>query len=156
MEQTFHNMQEIDEIDQEIIDMLKENARFSTRQIAKRTHIPVTTVYHRIKKLEEKNIIKKYTIVVDEEKLGRGLCGYVLIHYDATELGDDQIRENLKKRLCALPGVEEIKYLTGRFDILLKVQAKDLKEFGELLSVKMHKIPGIRNSETFFVINDIK
>ncbi|MBI3032190.1 Lrp/AsnC family transcriptional regulator [Candidatus Woesearchaeota archaeon] len=146
----------IDEIDKRIIELLKDNAKLSTRAIGKKTGIPITTVYHRIRKLEQQGIIKKYTAIIDEEKLGRGLCGYTLIHYDASTLGDDKVREDLKKKLCALPEVEEIKYLTGRFDILLKARAKDIKEFGELLSVKLHKIPGVKNSETFFVINDIK
>ena len=58
----------INEKDRKILDVLKKNAKLTTSQISKKTNIPITTVHNRIKKLEQQEIIKGYTIVLNQEK----------------------------------------------------------------------------------------
>jgi len=59
----------IDEIDERILDELRENSRVSYRELARSLGIPHTTVWTRIEKLRKRGIIKKFTIEVDEEKI---------------------------------------------------------------------------------------
>ena len=61
---------ELNEIDIKILKALLEDARFSSRQIAKNVGVSVGTVLSRIKKMEDEGIIKGYSVILDHEKLG--------------------------------------------------------------------------------------
>lgn len=148
----------IDEKDYRIIDIIKENSHLSTYKISKKTGIPVTTVHNRIKKLEKEGIIKRYTVVLDYKKLGLPITAHILVHYHIEQWyhKPDEAREQLKKGLLKLPFVEEIKYITGSFDILLKVRMKDVDQLNSVLLDKLRHIPGIGQTETIFVLEDLK
>jgi len=148
----------IDEKELRIIDILKENARLSTHKISKKTGIPVTTVYNRIKKLNKEGIIKGYTITLDHKKLGFPITAYVLMHYNLEhwQKNPQEARDNLKKAMSKLPFIHEIKYITGNFDIMLKVRLKDMGQLNTVLLDKLRHIAGIGNTETIFVIEDVK
>lgn len=150
------NIMEIDKTDQKIITLLQENSKLSSRKIAKKTLIPITTVYNRIKKLEQEGIIKKYSIVLDEEKMGKILTAYVLMHYDISVWGKESTKKELKKQLLSLPSVEEVKYIVGRYDILLKARLSNMGELNHIILEKTRRIPGIGQTETFFVLEDLK
>ncbi len=149
-------MTKLDPTDLKILDVLKENSKLSTSQIAKRTLIPTTTVYNRIRKLEKDGIIRKYTVILDQKKLGRPLTAYILIHYNLAALRTKISREQLRKEVLCLPYVEEIKYLTGRYGGLLKVHLKDMEELNNLILNKLIQIPGVGTTETCFVLEDVK
>lgn len=146
----------LDEKDVQILELLKLNSKLSTYKIARKTLIPVTTVHNRIKKLEKQGIIQKYTVVVDNKKLGQPITAYILVHYDISLWGKKISREEFRKKILELPNVETIEYLTGRFDILLKVQLKDMEELNTIILDKLRQIPGIGSSETFFVLEEVK
>ena len=155
MDHLFHYMP-IDKTDIIIIDILKQTSKLSMRAIAKKAHIPITTVYHRIKKLENEHVIQKYTIQVDEKKLGNVLTAYVLVHYSLGLSNTQQNAEVLNKQLRRLPGVEEIKYITGRYDLLLKIRSKSIEEFNNKTLLKLREIIELGRTETFFVLDEAK
>lgn len=149
-------MLKLDETDFKILDVLKENSKLSTHKISKKIAVPITTVFNRIKKLEKESLIKKYSIILDEKKLGRILTAYIFMRYNMAVWNKAPAREELRKQLSALPNVEEIKYILGRFDILLKAKNRDINELNELLLTRLRKIPGIGQTETFIVLEDVK
>lgn len=152
-------MYKTDENDLKILDALKENSRLSMRKIARKTLIPVATVYNRIKKMEEAGIIEGYTIKINQKKLGKLLTSYIQTNYDISQWrkeSKEKQRKDLKKELLSLSGIESISYITGRFDILLKVRVKDMDELNNLILTQLRNIPGIGASESFFVLEEIK
>ncbi len=146
----------LDEKDWKILDALREDAKLSRQQIAKKTGLPVMTVHNRICKLEQERIIKQYTLLLDHKKLGKALTAYMLVHVDTNVLGKGITREEYLKRLQMLPGIEEIKSIAGHFDLLLKFRLRDMEEMRDTLVGKLRKIPGVGNTETIFVLDDIK
>mgnify|MGYP001576881388 CR=1 FL=1 len=146
----------IDEKDWSILDALRENAKLSRQQLARKTGLPVMTVHNRIRKLEREGVIKQYTVLLDHKKLGKALSAYMLVHVDTSVLGKGISREEYLKRLKVLPGIEEVKSITGHFDVLLKFRLRDMDELRDTLVGKLRKIPGVGNTETIFVLDDIK
>ena len=63
---------QIDSTDLQILRVLQENARLTTKELAARVHLSTTPVFDRLKRLERSGFIKKYVAVLDAEKLGRG------------------------------------------------------------------------------------
>ncbi len=146
----------LDNKDTQILETLKENSKLSTYKIARRTLIPVATVHNRIKKLERNGVIQQYSVLLDEKKLGNILTAYVLVHYDIYAFGNKNDLEKLRIELLCLPKVEEVKYITGQFDILLKVRLKDMDELSTIILNKLRKIPGIGQTESIFVLENVK
>ena len=148
----------IDEKDMKILDVLRENAKLSSYKIAKKILLPVTTVHSRIKRLEREGIIKQYTILLDDKKLGKNIIAYTLIHYNISlwEKTGKNARDEFKKALLRLPYVEEITYITGSFDVMLKLKLESMDQLNSVLLERLRKIPGIGQTETIFVLEKVK
>lgn len=146
----------IDKIDNKILMVLKENSKLSYRKIAEKLLMPVTTVHHRIRKLERLDIIKKYSVVLNNKKLGKGVCAYILIKVDYDELK----RENLTQHGLAvkLKHIEEfcdVAIIAGSKDIILKVRTHDVDELNQLVTIKLRNTSGIESTETLLVLEDL-
>lgn len=144
---------ELDFKDFNIIACLEENGKQSIYKIAKKTGLPTTTIYNRIKQLEENKVIEKYSIKVDRKKIGRPLCVYILINYDLQEWEKTKKPlEELMKELFAIEGVREVTYTTGKFDMLIKLFIKDIEELNKVVLSKLRKITGVQHTETILAL----
>jgi len=81
-------MEQLDELDQKIIHILKEDARIAYTKIAEKLRIPDTTVHFRIKKLRKSKIIKAFTVLLSPESFGYTFGGLIKI-----KIGDHIIKE---------------------------------------------------------------
>ena len=73
----FFHIMKIDETDLSIIEILRRDASLSTKEISKKIRIPITTIHNRIKKLKQEGVIQRYTIAIDEKKLGKLIYAYI-------------------------------------------------------------------------------
>lgn len=147
--------QKLDSADRQILSILKEDAHTPARTIARKTKLPVTTVYNRIRRLEQEGVIKKYSVVLDHEKIGLPLIAYAFLYYDIALWKNKAARNELKRNLMTLPNIEEVKYVIGQFDILLKFRVKDMDELNNILFNHLRSIPGVGRTETFLVVEDV-
>ena len=69
----------IDEVDRKILNRLLDNSRVSYRKIAEEIGVSEATVFLRVKKLLEKGVIKRFTVELSPERIGKGLTAFVLI-----------------------------------------------------------------------------
>jgi Lrp/AsnC family transcriptional regulator, leucine-responsive regulatory protein len=153
MEQAFHTMDKKDRI---IIDVLKENSKLSTQQISKKTSIPITTVHHRIKKLENDGAIKKYSIVLDPKKFGKFVSAYVLITVDYKLLKEiEKTQLEITQKLKSYPDVEEASMVTGGTDILIKIRVENIDELNNFVTIYLRNIEGIEKTRTMVILNEI-
>lgn len=145
----------LDKKDLEIIRVLKENAKLSTQQISKKTKIPITTVHHRIKKLEQNGIIKSYTVVLDNKQLGKTLAAYILITVDYKLLKQNKIsQQDLSAKLKKMDLVEEVDMITGGSDIILKIRVKDVDQMDEFVTKTLRNIDGIEKTQTMVILHE--
>ena len=146
----------MDEKDEKILNLLKENSKLTTQQIAKKTLIPITTVHNRIKKLEKEGIIKKYTLNLDNKKIGKNVAAYVHITVDYRLLKENKISQHeLAKKLKQNEFVEEAAMVTGGTDIIIKVRVKDIDELDDFVTKKLRNIDGIEKTQTMVILNEI-
>ncbi len=120
---------ELDELDKQILNLLQENARMKNSEIAQRLGKPTSTIYERIKKLEKEGIIKGYKAVIDYEKVGYKIVGFILGEPKYTE---DLDWVEVGKKLARIPGVQEVYFLTGQDDYLLKLRARDSDDYSRI------------------------
>jgi Lrp/AsnC family transcriptional regulator for asnA, asnC and gidA len=115
----------------------------SVPTLSKKLGINASVLYSRIKRLMKKKLIKKFTVEIDESLLGIGVKASVGINRDP------KLKEAIHKRFLETSEVVSISEVTGRFDIMVKIHAKNLEALHSVVIEKIGKIDGIQNTETF-------
>jgi len=141
----------IDEKDNEILRVLKQNSQFSIQKISKRTGIPVATVHNRIKKMKENGIIAGYTIKVNTAKLGRKMTAYVLVK--ATQKADQSV---LLREIASYEHVEEGSMVTGEFDLIFKLRVNDMDELNKFVIKYVRLLPNVAETRTMISYEDVE
>ncbi|MBD3210235.1 winged helix-turn-helix transcriptional regulator [Candidatus Micrarchaeota archaeon] len=146
--------QKIDEKDLAVLDVLKKHGEYTVRQISKRTALAPTTVHSRLKKLKKAGIIKKYTIEVDEKKLGKKLGAYILINADLKLLKEKhKTQYTLSEEIGKLSGVLGVDILVGETDLIAHVRVKDIDELDSVLLGKIQLLDGVASTKTMIIIH---
>jgi len=142
-----------DEKDKLIIEALRKNARLSTKQIAKKTNIPITTVFNRIKSMEAKGIVRGYTAILDRKKLGRGVSAHIMLNINFDKLSKKMMNEeDLADKLLRIPGIESVDTLSGEADMIARVSVEDIDKLNELLTKRLRGFEEIINVKTFIIL----
>ncbi|PWH86396.1 Lrp/AsnC family transcriptional regulator [Brumimicrobium oceani] len=146
-------MYEIDELDREIIALLKRDAKLSIKEIANLVGITTTPVHNRIKKLEKTGIIEKYVAVIDNKKLHNGMYVFCSVSLDVQKLKEIEI---FKEEIRKLPEVLECYLMGGANDFLLKVMVKDLDAYHQFSSGKLAALENVNQIKSTFVLDTVK
>jgi Lrp/AsnC family transcriptional regulator, regulator for asnA, asnC and gidA len=136
-------MGRIDDLDLKILTELSKDAGISVPRLSKKINVNASVVYSRIKRLLKRGLIKKFTIIINDEALGftvRSLTGINM---------DSKLRDNVLNELFKIPEVREVAEVTGRFDILVTMTARSLDEIHQLISEKVGHVEGVQKTETF-------
>ena len=136
-------MERIDDLDMKILAELVKDASISVPRMSKKINVNSSVVYSRIKRLAKRGLIKKFTIVVNEEALGFNVKAIIGLSMDS------KLRDNVLAELFKVPEVREIAEVTGRFDVLVTIAARALDEMHRLISDKIGRIEGVQKTETF-------
>ncbi|MDR4510498.1 MAG: Lrp/AsnC family transcriptional regulator [Nitrososphaeraceae archaeon] len=136
-------MQRFDELDMKILTELSKDASISVPQLSKKLSINSSVLYSRIKRLSKRNLIKKFTIVVNENLLGLNIKATVGINRDPKR------KEMIHQELLQIPEIRYLSEVTGRFDMIVNLNASTLEELHNIVIERIGKIEGIQNTETF-------
>ncbi len=137
--------------DMKILDVLQENARLGVKQIARKTDIPITTVFNRIKNLEKRGIIKGYVAVIDNKKLGKEIEAFIIINIAYTSILN---LDTICRDLISLEEVDECYEISGATNILIKVSTQDIDSLNEFIIQNLKK-RGVENISTYIIIKKI-
>jgi len=133
----------LDKTDLKILSELSNDSSISVPKLSEKINVNTSVVYSRIKRLVKNKLIKKFTIDVNDKELGYAVKSLTGINMDSKQ------RDVVIEELFKIPGVREISEVTGRFDILVIMFAKNLPEMHRLISEEIGKIQGIVSSESF-------
>ncbi len=143
----------MDIIDKQILAILQNRARIKKSEMARELELPATTLQERIRKLEKSGVIKEYRAVVDSEKVGFSVQAFVAVTLNRHESSD--IRD-FEKEVKNIPNILNCYHLSGRFDYLLYLVAKDLNQLGELVKTRITSLPDFGRCETFLAFSEIE
>ena len=143
----------MDRHDAEILHQLTQDGRMSVHDLSNEVHLSQTPVARRVKKLEEEGIIKGYTALIDEKKLGFTFSVFVSVRLER------QIDEELARFescIAVLPEVVDCWLMTGNHDYLLRVVTRDIEEFEKFLVGQLTKLGGISSIESSIPLRCVK
>lgn len=139
----------IDDIDKSILTIIQENGRESNAEIARQVGLAPSAVLERIKKLEERGVIKGYEAKLDPQQVGLGLTVFVSVRTSECYGG-------VEEALAAMPEVLEVHDVAGEDCCLIKVRVRDTEELGKLLREKIKQIPKLIGTQTTVVLQTFK
>lgn len=143
----------MDAIDNAILEILEENAKLGTKEIAAQVGLSVTPTYERIKKLEREGVIKRYTIEVDKKRIGKGLSVFCYVSLKEHNL---ELLQRFEEQVIALPEVVTCFHIAGDHDYALLVDIQDMETYEQFLRHKLTTISSIVNVRSSFVMNEIR
>lgn len=119
----------LDEIDQNILIHLQENARISMTELGKKIGLSTPATNERVKKLEEKEVIKGYKAIINPEKLNKNVTAFILFDTKQGQKSKDFCKEQ--------PEVVECHRLAGQFSYLVKVVTESVKLLEEFIDASL-------------------
>lgn len=143
----------LDRMDRRILRKLQEQGRLSYVDLAAAVGLSPSPCLERVRRLEKDGVIRGYTAVLDPRKLGAGLLVFVEISLDYTS---PDIFDQFKRAALQVPQVQECHLVSGNFDYLLKIRIADMTEYRELLGLILRTLPGVRDSHSFVVMEEVK
>ena len=143
----------LDKIDFKILDALKQDSKVSMREISRKIGVAASTVHDRIRALKKERVIKRYTGDIDNDKIGKSLTAYMLLSFDSGEIQKHNITDHkVTDDLAKHPAIEEVCSITGRSDLFIKVNVKDMKELDEVTVKFIRQAIGVSRTETMVVM----
>jgi DNA-binding Lrp family transcriptional regulator len=138
----------------EILQLLSEDARLTSKQIAERIGRPEAEVQETIVKLEKDKIIRRYKTVVDWERAGvEHVFGFIEVRCAPQRgVGFDAVAE----RVIEFPEVHSLYLMSGAYDFLVVVQGKTMREIAYFVAEKLAPLDHVVGTATHFVLKPYK
>ncbi|MEH6633219.1 MAG: Lrp/AsnC family transcriptional regulator [Halopseudomonas aestusnigri] len=143
----------IDNFDKAILRCLQENARFKSEYVAEQVGLSATACQRRIKRLRDSGAITKEVAVLNPEIAGRPVT--LIVQLVIGRCGAE-VLDRLKRDLIALPEVQQCYNVTGAFDFVLIVTAKDMEAYEQFTRKVFFDKPTIKEFETTVVMDKVK
>ena len=140
----------------EILDLLRQNARLSAEDIADMTKKTVAEVQEIIKKLEDDGVILKYAAIVNPEKdkvaKDKVVAEIQIQVQPQREHGFDALAD----RIYRFPQVKSLYLMSGGYDLKVLIEGDNLKDVALFVSEKLSTLEGVRSTKTNFVLKTYK
>lgn len=133
----------IDNLDRKILNIIMNNARIPSKDVAIQCGVSRAAIHQRIQRLVDLGVIVGSGYNVDPRMLGYNTCTYVGVRLTKGSMYRDVVRE-----LDKIPEVVECHYTTGPYSMLIKVYAQDNQHLMQLLNDQIQHIAGVTETET--------
>ncbi|HEX8150349.1 MAG TPA: Lrp/AsnC family transcriptional regulator [Pyrinomonadaceae bacterium] len=145
----------LDEKDARLLEILQKDGRATNVELARAVELTPSATLERVRKLEERGLIKGYTAILDPHALGLGLVAFIFLRVEDPE---DLVgrAEGTGEELAALPFVLELHHLAGEDCFLVKVRARDTDDLYRILRDDFGPFKAIRGTRTTIVLKTVK
>ena len=148
----------LDDKDIAILAILQENSKLTAKQIAKKVNSPITTVFAKIKRMEELGIIKEYRAILAPEKIGATTAAFILAAVSYRAKGDNSpvSQRVVAEEISKFQEVQEVHIITGDWDLLIKLRTLSVDAIGKFVVDKLRLINGLEKTLTCMVFETLK
>ncbi len=141
----------LDALDRKALELLAQDGRLSWADLAAQLKLTGPSAAERVRKLEQRGLIRGYAALLDPELLGLEVTAFV-----AVRLAHPRDRERFVKRIRELDGVLECHHVAGDDDYLLKVRVANLRALEQLVSSEVKAIAGVTQTRTTIAMSTSK
>jgi DNA-binding Lrp family transcriptional regulator len=141
----------VDEVDHKILNLLQKNGRISLEELSVVLGMPKSTIFYRIKQLEEEKFIEGYHAKINHEKLGED---FLTITFVRAKYGPSY-DENIGRKMSEINGVYGVYFILGDNDFVVLTRSSGRKDFQEKLE-KLMVLEGVERTNTYVITKIIK
>lgn len=142
----------MDATDRQIINLLRQNGRFSQEQIAREVNLSRPAIHERLKRLEDNRVIRGYTALIDWNAFELPLTAFIWIGIDLTPC--TKVFAEIKALNSDKFLVEECHRVTGEWCLLLKVRAASTTSLQDFLD-RLRTAPGVKSTMTNIALSTL-
>ncbi len=146
-------MKNIDAMDRSILQALQENGRLTNTELADRINLSQTATAERVKRLTREGYILGYSAHLSPKMLDRSMLVFIEIKLDRTT---PEVFETFSTFTRGNPDILECHLVAGGFDYLIKARVSDMDHYRRFLSEALLSLPGVRESHTYAVMEEVK
>lgn len=143
----------LDSYDRRILTELQRDGRIKNQTLADKVGLSPAACWRRVKALEQAGVIRRYTALVDADKVGRGLC--VLVMVSLVRHSTDSSGE-FEAAVRNYPEVLQCFAVTGTADFMLRVVVPDMAAYDRFLTEKLFPLPDISQVHSNFALREVK
>ncbi|MFT6879932.1 MAG: Lrp/AsnC family leucine-responsive transcriptional regulator [Arcticibacterium sp.] len=143
----------LDVIDHKLLEILQQNGKITNSQLSKDVGLSPAPTLERVKKLEQSGIIQSYHAQINRDKVGLSVLTFVQVTLKGHQKA---IIEAFVKKVNAVPEIIECHHVTGSCDFLLKVIAKDITNYQQLIMDTINEIEVVSSTQTMVILQTIK
>ncbi len=144
-------MPQFDDIDFKLLDLLQQNGRMAHTALAKVVGLSSASVYARVQQLEHAGVIKGYTALIDSEKLGSQIIGFIRVTTQPNA-GEYTLFERFVAEEAAIVECHDV---TGDDNYILKIQIPSLEALRDLLA-RIRSLAPVMQTRTAISLARIK
>ena len=144
---------DLDRTDRKILEFLQDHGRASNLELAQAANLSPAQCHRRHRRLEEMGFIARYETRLDPVRLGLGVVAFIHV---AMEKGHLREMPKFQDLIADLPQVLECYSVTGDFDYVVKVIARDLKALSVFLMETLIQLPGVTAVRSSVCLDEIK
>lgn len=141
----------LDEIDFKVLRALMLQGRITWSELAAMLELSAPATADRVRRLEERGVIKGYAALVDAETIGCDLTAFITV-----SLAHPNQRSDFLKQVEALPEIQECHHVTGEDDYWMKVRCRNTKDLERLISDELKGTLGYLKTRTTIVLSTVK
>jgi Lrp/AsnC family leucine-responsive transcriptional regulator len=141
----------LDAQDVKILRMLSQDGRITWRDLADKIGLSLTPTLRRVRRLEKEGYIKGYAATLDESRILGSICVFVSV---TMERQCENVLAEFETRIARIPEVLSCFQMTGAADYLVRVTARDIESFQQLLA-ELARIPGVAHTQSSFAIKPV-
>lgn len=139
---------QLDALDEQILKLIAENARVPFLEVARACNVSGAAIHQRIQKLTNLGILKGSEYVIDPEKIGYETCAYIGIF-----LREPESFDKVTKALRKIPEIVECHFTTGKYDMFIKIYAKNNHHLLSIIHDKLQPL-GLARTETLISFHE--
>jgi Lrp/AsnC family leucine-responsive transcriptional regulator len=146
----------LDSSDIELLAALQRDSKKTAKELGSDFDMPVTTVYAKIKRMEELGYIRRYTAILDAAKLGFTATAFVLATFSYRSSGGTEAtlsQREVAREVATFPEVQEVHVISGDWDLLIKIKTTDVDAVGRFVVDKLRTVRGIEKTVTCMVFD---
>lgn len=141
----------MDELDRKIVERLMREGRATWATLAETVGLSAPSVAERVKRLEERGIIRGYGATIDPAAVGLDVLAFVSVAVD-----DRAASEELVEWADSSASVQECHVVAGDHDFLLKVRCRDPEDLERFLREELRALRGVSRTRTTMVLGSRK
>ncbi|HTE27621.1 Lrp/AsnC family transcriptional regulator [Flavitalea sp.] len=141
----------LDSVDLQILNIMQTNAKIANVELARQLEMAPSAVLERVKKLEQKEVIKGYTTRIDPLAVQQKLLAFIFI-----KATDGMGTTETARCIAAIPEVQEVHHIAGEDCFLIKIRTADSASLMNIMRTRLSSIPRIVSTRTTIVLETVK